>query len=411
MVKVCDAIMGTGKSSAAITYMNSHPEKRFIYITPYLGEVTRICHECSSMMFYEPLKVGQFRWSKTLHTAELVRKGCNVATTHQAFRYYSNELLEAVRARNYTLIIDEDVNVLETVDEEPGIIKMVMDAGYIKQSGNDIYHLVKDDYKGETFKDLFQTLRQRDIIRVGSRQKDCLYYWLLPPELITSFEDVFVLTYRFRGQSLYHFFEMYKIPYEYIGVERDENGAYHFGKVGGYIPTYVKTLKEKINIVDEYKLNAVGDKQYSLSKSWFARKGDGVERLRKNLYNYFHNINNDFSASDKMWGTFEGAKYSLRGKGYTNGFVAFNKRATNEYSNRRVLAYCINIYMNVGQKLFYQSNNIEVDDDEYALSTMVQWIWRSAIRNGEEIRLYVPSKRMRELLQNWIEEVSNYECV
>lgn len=67
--------------------------------------------------------------------------------------------------------------------------------------------------------------------------------------------------------------------------------------------------------------------------------------------------------------------------------------------------------MNVGQKLFYQSNNIEVDDDEYALSTMVQWIWRSAIRNGEEIRLYVPSKRMRELLQNWIEEVSNYECV
>ena len=33
MVRVCDAIMGTGKSSAAITYMNEHPEKRFIYVT------------------------------------------------------------------------------------------------------------------------------------------------------------------------------------------------------------------------------------------------------------------------------------------------------------------------------------------------------------------------------------------
>ena len=26
MIKVCDAIMGSGKSSAAITYMNEHPD-------------------------------------------------------------------------------------------------------------------------------------------------------------------------------------------------------------------------------------------------------------------------------------------------------------------------------------------------------------------------------------------------
>lgn len=42
MIKVCDAIMGSGKSSAAITYMNEHPDDKFIYITPYLNEVKRI---------------------------------------------------------------------------------------------------------------------------------------------------------------------------------------------------------------------------------------------------------------------------------------------------------------------------------------------------------------------------------
>ena len=63
--------------------------------------------------------------------------------------------------------------------------------------------------------------------------------------------------------------------------------------------------------------------------------------------------------------------------------------------------------MNVGQKLFYQNNGVDVYEDDYALSIMVQWIWRSAIRDGKKIWLYVPSKRMRDLLTNWIEEVSN----
>ena len=34
MVRVCDAVMGTGKSSAAITYINEHPKEKFIYIFP-----------------------------------------------------------------------------------------------------------------------------------------------------------------------------------------------------------------------------------------------------------------------------------------------------------------------------------------------------------------------------------------
>ena len=41
---------------------------------------------------------------------------------------------------------------------------------------------------------------------------------------------------------------------------------------------------------------------------------------------------------------------------------------------------------------------------------MLQWIWRSAIRDGKPINAYIPSKRMRELLINWMndfEEESN----
>ena len=40
---------------------------------------------------------------------------------------------------------------------------------------------------------------------------------------------------------------------------------------------------------------------------------------------------------------------------------------------------------------------------------MVQWIWRSAIRDGDEIYIYIPSKRMRTLLINWMESLSDDE--
>ena len=48
-------------------------------------------------------------------------------------------------------------------------------------------------------------------------------------------------------------------------------------------------------------------------------------------------------------------------------------------------------------------NNVNVNEETYALSEMLQWIWRSAIREGNEIWIYIPSRRMRKLLQNWLE--------
>ena len=46
-ITVVDARMGRGKSSAAIRYMNRYKDsKRFLYITPYLDEVGRICERC-----------------------------------------------------------------------------------------------------------------------------------------------------------------------------------------------------------------------------------------------------------------------------------------------------------------------------------------------------------------------------
>jgi hypothetical protein len=53
-------------------------------------------------------------------------------------------------------------------------------------------------------------------------------------------------------------------------------------------------------------------------------------------------------------------------------------------------------------KDFFAQKNIPVNVDAFSLSCLIQWIWRSRIRNNESIKLYLPSTRMRNLLENWL---------
>ena len=208
IVKVCDAIMGTGKSQSAITYMNEHKEDKFIYITPYLEEANRIKKGCPSLRFIEPQVLSQYNLRKTEHTAALIREGRNITTTHQAFKGYTPETLEDIKKQGYTLIIDENVDVLETFDFHIDDLQLAVDAGYI-QEDNGIYTVSATEYKGTALRDMFRLLKTRELVRIEDDDANSFFYWALPPELITSFKNVFILTYLFKGQSLHHFLEIY----------------------------------------------------------------------------------------------------------------------------------------------------------------------------------------------------------
>lgn len=91
-----------------------------------------------------------------------------------------------------------------------------------------------------------------------------------------------------------------------------------------------------------------------------------------------------------------------KSKGNTKGFVACNARATNEFKEKESLAYVVNRFMNPHEKKFFSVRGIEVNEDMYALSELIQWIWRSRIRKGKAINLYIPSKRMRSILEEYL---------
>jgi hypothetical protein len=99
---------------------------------------------------------------------------------------------------------------------------------------------------------------------------------------------------------------------------------------------------------------------------------------------------------------FKEALVNLKGKGYTNNFLSLGTKGTNLYAGTSVLAYTANIFMNPYIVRFLRTKNITVSEESFALGEMVQWIYRSQIRNGKPITVYIPSKRMRELLIDWL---------
>ena len=158
--------MGTGKTEAAITYMNEHRGKKFIYITPYLGESNRIKEGCPELHFVEPSnKLSEYHFRKTEHTAALISEGCNITTTHAAFKNYSTDTLKKVKELGYTLIIDESLEVLVESGLKANDMQMLEATGFLT-SGDGMYQSTGKEYDEGKFFDEMKMLQSLSLIHI-----------------------------------------------------------------------------------------------------------------------------------------------------------------------------------------------------------------------------------------------------
>lgn len=81
MIKIIDSIMGSGKTTWAISFMNANPQRRFIFITPFLKEAERIQAACPNLRFKQP----DDRFTKQAGFRKLLQEGENIAMTHALF--------------------------------------------------------------------------------------------------------------------------------------------------------------------------------------------------------------------------------------------------------------------------------------------------------------------------------------
>lgn len=402
-VRVVDAIMGTGKTASIVNMINSsEDDERFIYITPLLSEADRIMTQCKKKYFRTPKFQGNS--SKLDNLKKLIKEERNIASTHALFQKFDNELIGLCRSSDYTLIMDEVADVIQEYYMSDYDFETIMSKyAYIRE---DTKQLVwREEYKNYVgdYSEHKRLMELGSLVYYGNS----LMCWLFPIDVFRAFRKIYILTYRFDLQLQRYYYDYYGLPYTYMSVEGDSLDTYHlvdFDRDKNYVKYDYSKL---IHIHSAEKINRIGDTNSALSKTWYEsnKDGGGIKRLKNNICNFFINVTGHGSSCN-MWTTFKDYEYKLRGKGYSNGFLPLNSRSTNEFRDRDCIAYPVNRYLNPFVKNFFITNKITVDEDGYALTEMLQFIWRSAIRDGKEIWVYIPSKRMRKLLENWIEENS-----
>lgn len=393
ILKVVDAGCGVGKTTAMINYINQDKDNnKFLYITPFLTEVERVKTACKDKNFQEPAELP----TKTEDLLRLVEKEYNIVSTHALFKKLTDRVLDLTQFNNYTLIIDEAADVLEEIDITKNDLKTII-TEYTTIDDNNTVHWNEwnNDYEGrfEDYKNMIQMggvkAHRSDTGEVVS------LVWAFPISIFESFKEVYILTYMFNGQKAYYEYNNVNIINMYVKDFQltTEPQVYNY-----------EEQKKLITVIEDEKLNAIGNNRGSLSMSWFSRNAKTalMKQLQNNINNFFKNIVKGTPINQKLWTTFKEYSDIVKGKGYTNAFVPINIRATNDYKDSTAVAYIANRYMKPTLKHFFEVEGIKVDEDAYALSELIQFIYRSAIRDGKPITVYIPSKRMRELFIDWI---------
>ena len=394
--------MGRGKTTAAINYINAHKrETRFLYVTPFLTEVARIRQKCG---IEEPS--GEEDHTKLSELRGYLYAGKSVSLTHSLYLSMDDEMLDVVKDRRYTLIIDETISTVDKPEITAKDRKILDDLTVTDENG--VISWIDEDYSGK-FDEYKKLADHASLYRVDTTMINTVNV-----KLFSSFDQVFIMTYLFRGSIMEAYFRCFNLPYEIWGVGLD-SGITDSGIIVGSTVTFVPgnddppavDYRKLITIVDNQQMNEVGDYYTALSMNWYANRpyhSPDICKLRRGMQNFFKNITHS-KKCNRLWTCFKDHHKKLipDDGSYAANFLQIASRATNKYVGCSNLAYMVNRFYDPNLMKFLASKGCMPDHEQCAISDMLQWIWRSAVRDDKPINLYIPSKRMRDLLTRWMD--------
>ena len=447
-ITVLDAIMGNSKTSELKDIMEACTNP-VLYITPLLSESMTVVGVCNDdgvqvkssdgeYMYDVDNKLSEKRFkipnTKNVNNSKLdslefmVSKGYNISSTHKLFSMLTPNIAMKLKELKYCLVIDESLNCWNNLN-----IYDFYNAKDDKVTSEDEKSDQKTSAVSKTDKEVLGLISTGNIIvdpvgllhwdsetnyvpKVGMLHHELkmlcdmkqLYlsngkvvFWELTAEILKSFESVYIGTYMFESSIMSHYMDVHDLAYDVV----------KFGKKPSFYKPYIEIIQGK--------MNDVGDGKYALSYSKLegkTRVKESVKEtrqiLKKNLDNFFKNrckTHKDFN----LWTTYIDAKPSIMNSRCNVNFVPYNIKATNNYRHCNSVAYLVNNFPNTFLVAMITKRNSKrkFDQDMWALSEMLQMIFRSAIRGaknkGDEsrhIKLYIPSQRMRDLLESWLND-------
>ena len=166
-------------------------------------------------------------------------------------------------------------------------------------------------------------------------------------------------------------------------------------------PSFIHVCKhQKLNRVDKIR-----PRDTTVTQKWILdHRNDLSDNLRTNTINFFVHLMPSSTGNKsylKMWTTYDTCKDIIKDKGFTKRFVKMWDSSF-QPTESIYLVYLANNYLPP------KVSSCGLSNDQYALSILLNFIGRSAIRNRKEIWIYIPSRRMRRLLNQWIEKNSKH---
>lgn len=400
-VNVIDALMGKGKTSWAIQHMNeAKKEEKFIYITPFLDEVDRIKKGVTARKMISPENKNGGR-TKRKDLKQLLSNENDIVATHALFKRVDAETIDLIRMGRYTLILDEVMDVLEELSVTKSDYDTLFDKFMTHDEETGVCEWVDENYTGmyEKYQRMAET---GNLLHYGGK----LLFWTFPVQAFQAFDNIYILTYLFAGQIQRYYYDMQKVEYTKLGIERIE-GRYSLIEYSGISDQDKSTLRGLIHIHDS-SWNDVGrsrGKEHPLSTGHLQRLGDtALSKIGNTALQFYRATTRELSVGSEavMWTCVSKFHKKLGKRGFISQHVAINARATNQYQDKIICIYLANRFMRTPITTVFNKQDIRVDQELYALSELLQWLFRSRIRKGESIELFIPSDRMRDILQRYL---------
>lgn len=403
-IHIVDSVMGTGKTQACIAWMRQHPEQKYLYVTPYLDECSRIQASAPELDFHQP----QENKTKSADLLRLLSEGKNITTTHELLSLMKDSDVEYIKKFKYILFLDEELSCIENLSIESADLDFLMKNNFVQveQNTKEVRWTNPDNKKSKLIGHYKEDIQRKPHYLV----KDNVLMWLFQLDVLKAFESVYILTFLFSSSIMAGYLINNDVSFDFCHVE---NGSF----ADGYKRVTQEekaSFKELIEIYEgSYNDNWYGktrkkDDRFLLSQNWFSKQSNSVRinQLRNNAYNFVR-YKCKAHKEDVLWTSYKDYADALTSDKLTyqsrkSNWLAWNTKATNQYADRTVLVYLLNVFPNPLFKNYLENDNFQFNEDDYALSALLQWIWRSAIRNGKKVTIYIPAPRMRQLLTDWL---------
>lgn len=466
LITVKDCICGHGKTLGMVKQIKEMYKKNanevFLYITPYLEQ----CHDVAGT---EPIDGDEYKRPKrdkhnaVIYSPSDKNLGCmyfkhpnnnnslgakqeglktlmsnkdHIVSTHNLFLNMKLDTLQ--NADQYTLIIDECLDVFDkyALLPEKEVKKLLkLNILHLQEDGislsfnrkkfGDMCNLSdgEDAVADTRYEELAVLCDNNQILLVNGS----VLLWEFSAEILKKFKKVFILSYLFEGREMSVYLKKHKLEYEIVKEGKKGSDIAHLVEVlddsklnsigSGYFDLSISRTRTnrpkryEPNINDfkdnevKYKASVKRYESYLNSVNVSELQAHEVnDTLRKNLHSVF-TTRWKAKANDRYFTCLSENKSLIGGKNYHNNWLGYSTKAVNSFSDTHHVAFLMNVFIQPYIKQVCDGTDFVVDEDLVSLSHLVQFVFRSALRKGEAIKVYIPSSRMRELFKDYLEGV------